>query len=120
MASHQWLLLTSITCCQNQSDMFPSSVRMKDCEGLNPNTLRRLEPCYTSGQLICSPSAWPICNTQTSSNIFGVSRKDIIASEMVQIYIVQLSILLLSIKTFLHKLFPVSKGVYCLTLTDAL
>lgn len=40
------------------------------------------EPCYTAGHLICSPSAWPICNTQTSSNIFWVSRKDIIATEM--------------------------------------
>jgi hypothetical protein len=84
--------------------MYTSSVGMKDCEGFNPDTLRRLERCYTAGHLICSPSAWPICNIQISSNIFGVSRKDIIATEKAQTYVVQLAILLVSITTFPHDL----------------
>jgi hypothetical protein len=50
-------------------------VWMKDFGGLKHDIRRRLKLCYTAGHLNCSPSDWPICNTQTASNTFGVSEK---------------------------------------------
>jgi hypothetical protein len=114
------ITLTSVICCQNQSDMHSSSPGMKDCEGLNPDTLRRLLTllhCWTLNFFtLC------LANLQYSDfqHYSLVSREDIIAAEMAQTYIVQLATLLLSMKTFCHKLYPLSKGVYCITLTVAL
>jgi hypothetical protein len=50
--------------------------------------------CYTARPLLGQSTIL------TFSNIFEVSRKDIIATEMAQTYIVQLAILLFSIKHF--------------------